>query len=308
MAGVEESNATVNPSDAGTRGHTATRVMEQDMERRPQSRRSRQIREEGADGQVSSWPRRRHVIGYRPLVGTSAEAPVGVVAEIGPDAEETVLLTAARMGHPTAFCDLVEGHTGRLRRMAFRITRNREDAEDVVQECFKNALTHLDAFRGQSRFSTWLTRIALNAALMKIRRRHRELRVDDSADTSLALKWDHIPSPNPTPEQNHCRVELESILTDEIARLKPSLRGPVVLCHMEGRQVQDGAKALGISNSAFKARLRRARLTLRFRLERLGIGKNTCANSCRVGSNFFCHDRGSPSLFAPTRRNADFGD
>jgi RNA polymerase sigma-70 factor, ECF subfamily len=267
---------------------------------------------EHGDNQVSSWPRGRCLVRRRLSIQTR-EPAAGVAheehREIVPCAkQEDALLTAARMGHPTAFGDLVEGHTGRLRRMAFRITRNREDAEDVVQECFKNALTHLDTFRGESRFSTWLMRIALNAALMKIRRRHHELRVDDSADTSLALKWDHIPSPNPTPEQNHCRVELESILTDEIARLKPSLRGPVVLCHMEGRLVQDGAKALGISNSAFKARLRRARLTLRFRLERLGIGKNTFANSCRVGSNFFCHDRGSPSLFAPTGRNADFGD
>jgi RNA polymerase sigma-70 factor, ECF subfamily len=228
--------------------------------------------------------------------------------EIVPSAKEGALLTAARMGHPTAFGDLVEGHTGRLRRMAFRITRNREDAEDVVQECFKNALTHLDAFRGQSRFSTWLTRIALNAALMKIRWRHRELRVDDSADTSLALKWDHIPSPNPTPEQNHCRVELESILTDEVARLKPSLRGPVVLCHMEGQIAADAAKALGISNSAVKARLRRARLVLRFRLERLGIGKNASASHRRIGSNFFCQDREPPGRFAPTVQTPDFGD
>lgn len=298
----------MNSSDAWTRGHTATRVMEQGMERRPQSRRSRQIREEGADGQASGWPRKRHVIGYRPLVGTSVKAPVGVVAEIGPDAEETVLLMAARMGHPTAFGDLVGRHAGRIRRMAFRITRNREDAEDVVQECFKNALTHLDAFRGESRFSTWLTRIALNAAFMKIRRRHRELRADDSADTSLALKWDRIPSPNPTPEQNHCRVELESILTAEIARLKPSLRRPVVLCHVEGQIAADAAKALGISNSAFKARLRRARLVLRFRLERLGIGKDACANSRRVGSNFLRHDRGFPGWFAPTVQTPDFGD
>jgi RNA polymerase sigma-70 factor, ECF subfamily len=263
---------------------------------------------ERGDNKVSSWPRGRCLMRQRLSIQT--REPAGVAAleehkEIDPSAKEDVLLTAARIGHPTAFSDLIQEHTGRLRRMAFRITRNREDAEDVLQDCLKNALIHLDTFRGQSQFSTWITRIALNAALMKIRQRHRELRVDD---TVQALKWDRIPSPNPTPEQSYCRVELESILTDEIARLKPSLRGPVVLCHMEGRIAQDAAKALGISNSAFKARLRRARLVLRFRLERLGIGKSASANRRRVGSNFFCHDRGSPGLFAPTAQNANFGD
>jgi RNA polymerase sigma-70 factor, ECF subfamily len=270
-------------------------------------RQERQECQECGDNQVSSWPGGWCLMQQRPSIETRERAAVAAFGDIGPGAEEAVLLTAARMGHPTAFGDLVQGHTRRLRRIAFRITRNREDAEDAVQECFKNALTHLDTFRGQSRFSTWLTRIALNAALMKIRRRHRELRVDDSVDTLLALKWDHIASPSPTPEQSYCRQELESILIDEIARLRPRLRGPVVLCHMEGRMAQDAAKALGISNSAFKARLRRARLALRFRLERLGINKNASGDSRRVGSNFFCQDRGSAGSFATTGRNAGFG-
>lgn len=239
---------------------------------------------------------------------TREPAAVASFGDIGPGAEEAVLLTAARMGHPTAFGDLVERHAGRIRSIAFRITRNREDAEDATQDCFKSAVAHFESFRGQSRFSTWLTRIALNAALMKIRRRHRELPVDDSLESLVSLKYRHGWHLSVSPEESYSRVELESLLAEEIARLKPSLREPVVLCHMEGRITQDAAKVLGISNSAFKARLRRARLTLRFRLERLGIGKNGSANSRRVGSNSLCHDRGSLGLFAPTARNLVFGD
>ena len=279
------------------------------MERKPQSRCSRQIREERADGQVSSWPRGRCLIRQRRAVEAGARAAVVAIADIGPGAEESVLLTAARMGHPTAFGDLIGRHAGRIRRMAFRITRNREDAEDAVQDCFKSAFAHFESFRGQSRFSTWLTRIALNAALMKIRRRHRELvPLDDSLESLVSLKYRHGRHLSLSPEESYSRVELESILADEIARLRPSLRGPVVLCHMEERIAQDAAKVLGISNSAFKARLRRARLTLRFRLERLGIGKNASANGRRVGSDSFCHYRGLSGSFAQTGRNPVFGD
>jgi RNA polymerase sigma-70 factor, ECF subfamily len=245
----------------------------------------------------------------RDSIETSEPAAVASFGDIGPGAEEAVLLTAARMGHPTAFGDLVGRHAGRIRRMAFRITRNREDAEDAAQDGFKSAFAHFESFRGQSRFSTWLTRIALNAALMKIRRRHREpVPLDDSLESLVSLKYRHGRRLSLSPEENYSRVELERILTDEIARLKPRLRGPVVLCHMEGRIAQDAAKVLGISNSAFKARLRRARLTLRFRLERLGIGKNATANSPQVGSNYFSHDQGSADSFAPTGQTLDFGD
>jgi RNA polymerase sigma-70 factor, ECF subfamily len=261
------------------------------------------------DNQASSWQGGRCLMRQRRSIETRERPVVAAFGEIGPGAEEAVLLTAARMGHPAAFGHLVEGHTKRLRRMAFRITRNHEDAEDAVQECLKNALTHLDTFRGQSQFSTWLTRIALNAALMEIRKRHRELvPLDDSPEFLVSLKRRHVRHSILSPEESYSRGELESILTAEIARLRPSLRGPVVLCHMQGRGAQDAAKALGISNSAFRARLRRARLALRFRLERLGVSKNASANSRRVGSNFFCHDPGSLGSFAATGRNLGFGD
>jgi len=265
-------------------------------------------REKYGDNQASSWPGGQCLMQQRRSIETRELARVAASGDIGPWAEEAVLLTAARMAHPTAFGDLVERHAGRIHRVAFRITRNHEDAEDAVQECLKNAFIHLDGFRGQSQFSTWLTRIALNAALIKIRGRRRELRVDDSVDALPALKWDHIVSPAPTPEQSYCRQELESILTDEIARLKQQFQEPVLLCHFKGLKTREAARVLGISNSAVKARLRRARLALRFRLERLGISKNPPANDRRVGSSLFRDNWGSPGVFAPTVRNPAFGD
>jgi RNA polymerase sigma-70 factor, ECF subfamily len=287
---------------------TLGKLKEEAMEPKRPNNCTRQEGQECGASRVSSCPGGPCLRRQERSIETGELAQVAAFGDIGPGAEEAVLLRAARMGHPTAFGDLVERHAGRIHRVAFRITRNREDAEDAVQECFKNALMHLNSFRGQSRFSTWLTRIALNAALMKIRRRRRELRVDDSADALPALKWDYIPSAEPTPEQSYCRLELESILTDEIARLKQEFQEPVLLCHIKGLKTREAASVLGISNSAVKARLRRATLALRFRLGRLRISKNAPANDRRVGSNFFRDNWGLPRLFAPVVRNAAFGD
>ena len=299
----------MNASDAGARGHTATKLMEQDMERKPQSRYRRQIREECADGQVSSWPQGLRLMRQRRSIEAGERAAVAALEDIGTGAEESVLLSAARMGHPTAFGDLVVRHAGRIRRMVYRITRNREDAEDAVQDCFKSAFAHFESFRGRSRFSTWLTRIALNAALMKIRARRYELvPIDDSLESLVSVKYRHVLRSSLSPEESYSRGELQSILADEIARLKQTFQEPVLLCHMKGLKTQEAARVLGISNSAVKARLRRARLALRFRLEHLGISKNSSIDNCRGTSNLFRHQRGSPVWFAPTARKADFRD
>ena len=245
----------------------------------------------------------------RHSIETREPAAVASFRDIGPGTEEAALLAAARVGHPTAFSDLVRQHAGSIRRIVFRIMRNREDAEDVLQECFKNAFLHFDSFRGQSRFSTWLTRIAMNCALMTIRGRRRKLvALDDSVEASILAKYWDVLRLSSTPEECYSRRELENLLAEEIARLRPSLRGPVVLCHMEGRVAQDAAKVLGISDSALKARLRRARLTLRFRLEHLGIGKNICARDRRAGSTFPRHNRGSRNSFVPAAQSCGFGD
>ena len=170
----------------------------------------------------------------RPIV-TNVRSSGFASVEIGSDAGETELLAAARVGHPSAFTAIVERYATRLCHMAFRITRNREDAEDAVQKCFKNAFAHLESFRGQSRFSTWLTSIARNSALMRIRSRRSELISPiSSLDSLLPAEHRHSARPTLSPEKRYLRKELEHLLTAEIARLSPTLQAPVILCHMEG--------------------------------------------------------------------------
>ena len=244
----------------------------------------------------------------RPIV-TNVRSSDFASVEIGSDAEETELLAAARVGHPSAFTAIVERYATRLCHMAFRITRNREDAEDAVQECFKNAFAHLESFRGQSRFSTWLTSIARNCALMRIRSRRSELISPiSSLDSLLPAEHRHGARPTLSPEERYLRKELEHLLTAEIARLSPTLQAPMILCHMEGLLGRHAAKLLGISNSALKARLHRGRLALRSRLEDLGIKRKASAKRRRVGSGFSSRRGGSPGLIAPTAQRSAFGD
>jgi RNA polymerase sigma factor (sigma-70 family) len=144
---------------------------------------------------------------------------------------------------------------------------------------------------------------------MKIReRRHELVPLDESVEALVSVKYRHVLRTSLTPEERYSRREFENILTDEIARLKQRFQEPVLLCHVKGLKTQEAARVLGISNSAVKARLRRARLALRVRLQRLGIGKNASANNHRVGSNFFCHDQELPGWFARTGRTPSFGD
>src|SRR5258708_4875959 len=112
------------------------------------------------------------------------------------------LVAAAKIGHRGAFDDLYKRHAEKMFRITYRIIRNREDAEDAVQECFLNAFLHLKNFDGRSRFSTWLTRIAMNAALMKLRKNHasRQGPIDESAGTSDLPSAHHLPAFSPTPE------------------------------------------------------------------------------------------------------------
>lgn len=286
-----------------------TRLMEGDMEHQRPSLYSWQTCQEFADDQFSSRPLGPILTSQQPSIETGVRAAVAAAAESGPDAEETLLLAAARMGHPTAFGDLVERHAGRIRRIAFRVTRNREDAEDVVQECFKNAFARFHSFRGQSRFSTWLARIATNCALMKIRARRGELvPLDDSIEALVSVKCRHVLRLSLTPEESYSRREVESILAEEMARLEPKLQAALHLFLMEGLMTRDAAKVLGISNSALKARVYRARLALRPRLNRRGIGRRPVPNDHQMGSSVLDQGGGTSAWFMAVRHCPDLGD
>ncbi|HEX9764827.1 MAG TPA: sigma-70 family RNA polymerase sigma factor, partial [Candidatus Acidoferrales bacterium] len=174
-----------------------------------------------------------------------------------------MLVAAAKRGDATAFSELVERHERKIFRLAQNITRNREDAEDVLQDSFVQAFTHLDAFQGEARFSTWLTRIAINQALMKLRKRRTNLfSLDQSIETEDGSLPREIVDWGPTPEQRYSQVELRRILAEAMGRLSPSLRIVFQLRDIEEFSTEETAQLLGISISAVKARALRARLGL----------------------------------------------
>ncbi len=181
--------------------------------------------------------------------------------------DEAALIAEARNGCPAAIEQLLGRYECRVFRLARNITGNREDAEEVVQNAFAKAFRNLAAFRGDSRFYTWLVRIAVNEALMKIRnQRFREVSSDDANDVE-----GHAPREfedwGPNPEERYSQVELRRILEASISELAPRYRIVFQLRDVEGLTTDETARALGLSSPAVKSRLARARLQLRDSLD-----------------------------------------
>ena len=187
-----------------------------------------------------------------------------------PVSDELALVQAAKAGDVGAFEQLVKRYDRNVFRIAQHITHSREDAEDVVQEAFLKAYTNLAQFQGQSKFYTWLVRIAVNEALMKLRRRRPERFV--SLDEDVKTEDDSLPREvadwSPNPEQLYKQSELRDILTRTIQGLPPTFRTVFVLRDVEGLSTEETAEALDLSVPAVKSRLLRARLQLRERLNR----------------------------------------
>src|SRR5215467_14254499 len=137
--------------------------------------------------------------------------------------DETALVALARQRDAKAFSELVRRYEGKIFRLAQHITQNREDAEDVLQETFLKAYEHLDQFQGQSKFYTWIVRIAVNQALMKLRKRKsdRSVSLDDTIDTGEDNITREIAAWDENPEQRYSREELQGILTSAIDGLTP---------------------------------------------------------------------------------------
>jgi len=184
--------------------------------------------------------------------------------------DELALVQAAKRGETAAFEELVRRYDRNVFRIAQHITQNREDAEDVVQEAFLKAYGNLDQFQGQSKFYTWLVRIAVNEALMKLRRRRPERTV--SLDEEIRTEDDLLPREvadwSPNPEQLYGQSELREILSRTIQGLPAGFRTVFVLRDVEGLSTEETAEALDLSVPAVKSRLLRARLQLRERLGR----------------------------------------
>jgi RNA polymerase sigma-70 factor (ECF subfamily) len=187
-----------------------------------------------------------------------------------PPSEESILVEAARAGDIGAFESLVRRYDRSVFRIAQHITQNREDAEDVVQDAFLKAYQNLGQFQGQSKFYTWLVRIAVNEALMRLRRRRPERTV--SIDEDIKTDEDSMPREiadwSPNPEQLYTQAELKDLLGKTIQGLPPSFRTVFVLRDVEGLSTEETASALELSVPAVKSRLLRARLQLRERLNK----------------------------------------
>jgi RNA polymerase sigma-70 factor, ECF subfamily len=184
--------------------------------------------------------------------------------------DELALVHAAKAGDISAFEQLVKRYDRNVFRIAQHITQNREDAEDVVQDAFLKAYENLEQFQENSKFYTWLVRIAVNESLMKLRRRRTDKTV--SLDQEIETEEDTMPREvadwSPNPEQLYKQGELKEILTKTINGLPASFRTVFVLRDVEGLSTEETAEALGLSVPAVKSRLLRARLQLRERLNK----------------------------------------
>jgi RNA polymerase sigma-70 factor (ECF subfamily) len=191
-------------------------------------------------------------------------------SSVAPAFDESALVARAKAGDDAAFSELVQHYSRRVFRMAKQITQNDDDAEDVLQETFIKAFTHLDNFQGNSKFYTWLVRIAVNEALMKLRKRRSDKTVplDEPIDTGEDEMVREIAVWDENPEDSYSRDELAQLLDEAIQSLKPAYRTVFILRDIEELSIEETAQILSLSISAVKSRLLRARLQLREKLTR----------------------------------------
>lgn len=182
--------------------------------------------------------------------------------------EDEGLVLLAQQGDNAAFAQLVERHYNSCLKLATSILRDREDAEDEVQNACWKAYEHIGQFQRDAKFSTWLTRIVVNQCLMRLRqhRRQKTVYVEDMAgEDARAME---LPSVALSPETELGQIEVAEVLQKEIGRIPPLLRRVFLLRDVQELPMQDVADQLGISLAAAKSRLLRARVELRNRLRK----------------------------------------
>ena len=182
---------------------------------------------------------------------------------------DLVLVEASIRGDITSFEELVRRYDRKLLRIAMQVTHDSEDAQDAVQETFLKVYQKLNQFRGTSKFSTWLIRIALNESLMKLRKRRyaQELPLDYEDANGENVPLD-VADWSPDAEQIYSRAELQEILRKALEELAPILRVVFFLRDVEGLSIKETTAILDLQPSAVKARLHRARLQLREKLSK----------------------------------------
>jgi RNA polymerase sigma-70 factor (ECF subfamily) len=184
---------------------------------------------------------------------------------------DSQLVEWARQGNDEAFGELIRRHWRKCVNLASLFLRNRTDAEDQAQDACLKAFGHLDQYHGESEFSVWLSRIVVNQCLMSMRsqRRIRFLYLDEMLPESKSRPVE-LSGPEPDPEAELGRREMETVLRSEIRRMPPLLRNVVLLADIEGLPLRDVAGRLGITVTDAKSRLVRSRAELRSRMGRHG--------------------------------------
>lgn len=178
-------------------------------------------------------------------------------------ASDESLVAAAKQGFHIAFAEVCNRHSRRVFTTVYRITNNREDAEDACQDATLKAFVHLKTFDGRAKFSTWLTRIAINSALMILRqkRRRNETSIDAHLDGDAWVPLD-IPDPARDVELHYIERDREVRLRTAVNRLRPVLRDVLEIRLSSDGSIQDIAEKAGISVAAAKSRLIRGRQAL----------------------------------------------
>jgi RNA polymerase sigma-70 factor, ECF subfamily len=208
----------------------------------------------------------------------SAQSDTSTVSDLREWNEER-LIAAAKSGRRAPFGELCERHMKRVSRVTRRIIRNREDAEDAAQECFLNAFIHLKDFDGRSRFATWLTRIAINAALMKLRKNRgaREVPIDEPSPSSEPVAQREFRHDAPDPEETCSLRERKRIVQSAISGLRPRARNVVELIHLQEHSIRETAQILGVSTGAVKTRIFHAKVALHRMPLLQSVGSSHCA-------------------------------
>lgn len=166
-------------------------------------------------------------------------------------------------GDTQAFEEIVRRHQQRVYRTTLAVTSNQEDAEEAAQETFLNAYQHLGQFQREARFTTWLTRIAINEGLQVLRKRKNMESLDEPVMSEEGMMPRQVEDWQDNPEELYAKQEIRQFVQEAIRSLPPAYRVAFVLRDVEGLSTEETAEALGLSVAAVKSRLLRARLMMR---------------------------------------------
>jgi len=222
------------------------------------------------------------------------------IARLSDPAAEQMLVVAAQNGDEQAFETLFKRHRQKILRVVLRYAHVREDAEDIVQQSFQKAFINLHRFEGKSSFATWLTRIAINEALMLLRhgRTLREVLFDDPGEVGGSEASFQMPDSSPDPETSYMRQERVQILFQTLGNLRPGMRTAIELRELAELSTEETARRMGISVGAVKARLFHARKRLQEKLSRCLKAnskhrKNTAGDTAgHISQNRLCNASG----------------